>query len=273
MPPQRTLAHLSDLHFGLAPHVEVQARAFVSMMTERRVDRVIVTGDVTHRGREDEYEAFVSTFAPLFRDDRITVIPGNHDRSGDDVARHMMDDSRVRTTVDPGLYVIELDTTGPHNRVLWRGHGMITTADLEALDRALQDAPPDHLVVLSMHHHPYPLPEEGALERLSSWAGLPYADEIESGETLLEVVVGRTDLLLHGHRHIPSTRIVENSARPLRIYNAGSSSELGRARVFTHRAGALEVDEWWKPYAAATTREQGWIGRWMSNYTALPIAW
>lgn len=215
-------------------------------MLAEEIDHVVVTGDVTHRGRRDEYEQFLEVFEPLSRRGKLTVIPGNHDRTGDDVAGLMMNEQRVSVEVATGLYMVLVDSTGPHNRHVFRGHGMVTASDLSALGDALDDAPEDHVVVVLMHHHPYPLPEEGPLEVLSSWVGLPYAAELDCGADVLDAVRGRCDLLLHGHRHRPRARVSRCiPARPLRLYNAGSSTELDKARVFRHDAGVLEASPHW----------------------------
>jgi metallophosphoesterase superfamily enzyme len=47
---------------------------------------VLVTGDVTHRGRLREWAAFEKAFEPLIESGRLTAVPGNHDRLGDDMA-------------------------------------------------------------------------------------------------------------------------------------------------------------------------------------------
>lgn len=57
-----TLAHLSDLHFGLSPGVERMAAALCQTLLAARVDHVVVSGDVTHRGRRDELERFEQDF-------------------------------------------------------------------------------------------------------------------------------------------------------------------------------------------------------------------
>ncbi|MFP2926377.1 metallophosphoesterase, partial [Pyxidicoccus sp. 3LG] len=66
------------------------------------------------------------------------------------------------------------------------------------------------------------------------------------GAELVTRVQGRCDLILHGHRHVPRERVLEEAAgRPLRIYNSGSSTELGRFRVFRHAAGRLLDEPAW----------------------------
>src|SRR5262249_11427447 len=86
----QTFAHLSDLHLGAGPGPAHACRRLCSALMAVRVQRVIVTGDVTHRGRRSELELFRSVFAPLFEEGRMVVVPGNHDRLGDDVAGELL---------------------------------------------------------------------------------------------------------------------------------------------------------------------------------------
>ena len=241
-----TLAHLSDLHFGLSPRLEARARALAHGLIHAEVDHVVLSGDLTHRGRWDELDAFGAALAPLRDAAELSVVPGNHDRLGDDVAASIMDNHRVLASQHEGLYVVRLDSTAPHNcRYPFEGHGLLGDQDLLELDDALGRAPGGCLVVVTMHHHPLPLPEESSLERLSTWIGLPYSTELATGRELMACVRGRCDLLLHGHRHVPSERVLDGGRRPLWVVNAGSSNELGRARVFSHRGGRLQGPPRW----------------------------
>jgi len=189
---------------------------------------------------------FWRIFAPLAAQDRLTVVPGNHDRLGDDVADAIMGGPRVGVTDVPGLRLVRFDSTGPHNRAWLAGHGAMTTADVAALSAAVEGAPSEALVAVLLHHHVLPLPADHAAERLVSWLGWPYADELEQGRELLAVLRGRCDLVLHGHRHTPQGALLfAGDARPLSVFNAGSSTELGRVRVFCHQRGQLQSDPAW----------------------------
>ena len=158
----RKLAHVSDLHIGRSVESDARAERLVRAMVDARIDHCVVTGDVTHRGRKRELARFEETFAPLRRTGRLTVIPGNHDRLGDDVGDAIMAGDRVQTKVAPGLFMVLVNSTGLHNRSWLHGHGQLDEADLDAVDAVLPQAPPDHLVVLMLHHHPLQLPEDRA---------------------------------------------------------------------------------------------------------------
>lgn len=262
----RTLVHLSDLHVGRDEATDEAARRLSRMLVEARVDQVLLTGDITHRGLATELTRFERIFAPLLEAGRLAAVPGNHDRLGDDAARGIMRGGRVAVTSVPGLHVVRLDSTAPHNRSLIDGHGSLSTRDVEDVRLALDEAPPGALPVLMLHHHVLPLPVEDLAERLATLVGLPCADELPLGEDLLGRILGRCRLVLHGHRHVPAEfRVALPGAMPMRILNAGSSTQLGRARILAHVGGELAWEGWlsaesvtaraWKP--AEPSRPRG----------------
>jgi 3',5'-cyclic AMP phosphodiesterase CpdA len=254
----RTLAHISDLHLGRSPASDERAFQLCHTLVEANVDHVVVTGDVTHRGKARELALFLRAFDPLLQAGRLSIVPGNHDRLGDDLGTAIMPGPRVQTETRPGLFLVRLDSTGPHNRGWLNSQGLLEAQDIDAVDQALALAPPRHLVVLLLHHHLLPLPEEHAMERLSSWIGLRFTCELDRGRELLGRIRGRCDLVLHGHRHLPRALRPFDDVRPVRVFNAGSSTELGRACVFTHAAGALATGPWWLDAVAGPPERALW---------------
>jgi 3',5'-cyclic-AMP phosphodiesterase len=248
---QRTLAHLSDLHVGRNDDAddEVLSRMCRSLL-KRNVEHVVVTGDVTHRGRRAEWQRFQRAFAPLAERGRLTVVPGNHDRLGDDVGADMLssDGQRVMVASHPGLHLVCFDSTGPHNRKFISSHGEMSAGDVTAIVAAFDQAPPRALAVLLLHHHLVPLPHDNHAERMLSWLGWGSGGELPLGRELLSILRGRCDLVLHGHRHDPvSIPVFSEDARPLHLFNAGSSTELGHVRLFAHRWGRLVAPPLWLP--------------------------
>lgn len=116
------------------------------------------------------------------------------------------------------------------------------------------------LRVVALHHPPLPLPVENVWERVSTRLGLPFAGELALGRELVRILGPHSDLLLHGHRHVPRKLELSGRDSPLGIYNAGSSTELGRARVFTHRDGRLLHRPVW--LGAGDLHAPVRIGRW-----------
>ena len=238
----RTLAHLSDLHLGRGPREAAALRAMVAALVATGVDHVVVTGDVTHRGRLDELASFRRLTAPIA--DRMTVVPGNHDRLGEDAGRLLM---RGRVAVDrrPGLHLVRLDSTAPHNRRHPYSHGLVTLEEVDRVTEAVLQARPGELVALLLHHHVHNLPGDDVWERLADLVGLPWTAELDAGDALLDRVRGRCDLVLHGHRHVPAELVLDGGlTRPLRVVNAGSTPALGRARLFVHSGGRVTGQGW-----------------------------
>ena len=252
----RTLVHISDLHIGRDPATDEAARALVRMLLDARVERVLLTGDVTHRGLASELRRYEAIFAPLLEAGRLVAVPGNHDRMGDDAARGIMRGGRVAITTAPGLHVVRVDSTAPHNRSLIDGHGELSAQDVADVRLALGEAPPGTLTVVMLHHHVLPLPVEDLAERLATLVGLPCADELPLGEDLLGAIHGRCSLVLHGHRHVPAEfRMALPGEAPMRILNAGSSTILGRARLIAHAAGQIAWEGW---LSAETVAPRAW---------------
>lgn len=239
------LAHLSDLHLGERPEHERSARALVQSLFESNVEHVVVTGDVTHSGTIGEYELWLEIFEPLLRERRVTVVPGNHDVAGDGVAELLSDELRVSVDGRDGLFMICIDSTAPHNKRTFRSHGQLCEQMLDAVDGALQRAPAGWTSVVLLHHHVLPLPVEGLGEWFAHQFGWPHAAELPFGRELLRRVQGRVDLVLHGHKHVPKEQVLDaTSVRPLRVANAGSSTELGAYRLFEHDRGVVQPGHW-----------------------------
>jgi Icc protein len=239
-------AHISDLHIGRSAESDANAARLCAALIQSGIEDIVATGDITHRGLWSEYSEFMAIFSPLIGAGRLSVMPGNHDCLGDDVSQALMPGERVQVSPRPGMYLVRVNSTAPHNRSWLSGHGSLDESDLDSIDTALAAAPKGHLVVIALHHHVLPMPEDHAMERLSSWLGFAYTSELERGRDLLARVRGRCDLVLHGHRHRPRGIRLYGAERHLHVFNAGSSTELGRVRVFSHDgAGRLMGGPLW----------------------------
>ncbi len=157
------------------------------------------------------------------------------------------DGQRVSVREDEGLYLVRVDSTAPHNDLSWRSHGDLCARTLARVDQALSDAPPFALVAVLLHHHVVPLPTESVQEWFADRMGWPHARELQLGAQLLKQARGRCDLVLHGHRHVPRhLEVAGCSARPLQVFNAGSTSQLGAFRLFHHQGGKLQGPATWQ---------------------------
>ena len=252
----RTFAHISDLHVGRDRATDAAASRLSAALAESSVDRVLLIGDVTHRGRLPELARFHAIFRPLLETGRLLLVPGNHDRLGDDVGSTWMR-RRVEACTYPGLHVVRFDSTAPHNRRFLSPQGALTRLDVEAVHHELGAASSSVLRVLMLHHHVHPLPEDCLPERLSSLLGWRGADELALGRELVARIRGRCDLILHGHRH-DEGELRPVADAPLRIINAGSTTERDRARVISHVGRTIVAERWleFHPEAVRCGRRQ-----------------
>ncbi len=250
------LAHLSDLHLGAGRSRSRAAARLFAQLEATDVDHVVVTGDVTHSGRREEWAEAEALFEPLRRSGRLTLVPGNHDRGNDDVAERITGGRRVWVERRPGLHLVCVDSTAPHNRASFRAHGSLCERTLAEVDHALDGARAGDAVVVLLHHHPIPLPVEGIGEWFADRFGWPHAAELPLGRRLLERAIGRAELVLHGHRHVPRRLRAWEGERPLQVCNAGSSTELKAFRVFRLLNGRLAEEPGWWPRREEPEHEQ-----------------
>jgi len=239
----RTFAHISDLHLGRDAPTDAAVERLAEALLAAEVDLVLLSGDVTHKGRPCELELFERTFAPLRS--RLRLVPGNHDRAGHDVREQLMPGPRVQGEALGELFLVRVDSTAPHNKSLLDAHGELTREDLGEVEAVVERAPRGALVVLMLHHHPLKLPFDHVGERLVSLLGWPCAEELDLGQELVERLRGRCDLILHGHRHaLAERRLLAPGGRALRVLNAGSTPELRLARLVMHAGGRILSERW-----------------------------
>src|SRR5262245_42805072 len=71
----RTIAHISDLHFGRLDRPV--AEALVADLAERKPSLLVISGDLTQRARERQFKAAAEYLKRLPQPQ--LVVPGNHD--------------------------------------------------------------------------------------------------------------------------------------------------------------------------------------------------
>ncbi len=74
----RTLAHISDLHFGREDPVVVEG--LLRSLEEAKADVIVVSGDLTQRAKKKQFRAAKAFLAEMPKVPRV-VVPGNHDVS------------------------------------------------------------------------------------------------------------------------------------------------------------------------------------------------
>jgi len=188
--PTRVL-HLSDLHFGAGDDAAIERGAPV-LIERFSPEIVIASGDLSHRGREDQLvraSQFLRSLGPP-----VLAVPGNHDipytfparftRSFEEFERQWQ--TTEPTYSSPTLHVIGLNTVRP-----WRHQsGGLRTAKLAAAEERLRHAEPGAFQIVVLHHHligaPWRSRKKPVARRNHVLAGL-----VEAG----------ADLILAGHIH------------------------------------------------------------------------
>ncbi|WP_341364682.1 phosphodiesterase [Thalassospira sp. SN3W] len=217
--------HLSDTHLlarddlSRPPHAGDTLRAVIAEINEYHADAVIcvITGDITHHGRPEQYDHAVELFATLAMP--FIMIPGNHDirepmlAAFPDTPRDENGFINHGQTIG-GIRFVMLDTIVPDAH-----HGTLCDARLDWLKHELaehQNLP----TFLFMHHPPLDM-------------GLPFLDSIRmDADAELAAIIKKNPQIRHiflGHLHRPGNGIWQGIP-----FNVGGSSQKGEPLDMRH---------------------------------------
>jgi len=268
-PPGRllaTVATANDLHFGevecghlgpphedigpffasppgALPYPEMTNRAVIDEIRELSPDAVVVKGDLTDRGAEDEFAAFLAAYGAF--GDRLAFVRGNHDAMQDPT---LAVEGAPYTVELEGCTLAVVDTVDPG-----RAGGRLTRDQVQWLDDlAAETSGP---ILVFGHHHVWPL---GAARRPDDYFGIRPADS----EALAGVIARRENIVGYfaGHTHgnrvrrfpeargVPFVEVACTKDYPVawaeyRIYEGGYTQVV-------RRATAADAFDW-----AETTRQ------------------
>ena len=212
--------HLSDMHFPIAEMARLAA--LEEAIGAEKPSLIVITGDLTRTGRRREFDAardFVSRLPqPVF------VVPGNHDvpvfQPGARLLRpfgrfdRYFPPAPVLSLPESGLVLARLDTARGYSHTSWDWSlGAVSEAALNRLALVLGTAPPGSLRMVACHHpliadpaDPYRSRTRGGLAALHRLASLDVA------------------ILLHGHLHRSSARLLPAGSRGVLSIGAGTLS-------------------------------------------------
>ena len=187
----RTIAHVSDLHFGTV--IPAVAEGLAADLHVRNPSLLVISGDLTQRARRGQF-ADARSFLERLPHPQL-VVPGNHDIPLFDVARRFFSPlTRYRAFIheevnpvhmDDELFVMGLNTA---RSFTWQS-GRISEEQVSLLQTKLAQA--GSRTKLLVTHHPFIPPPHGAGIELVGRAA--YAIPI--------LADGEVDLLLSGHLH------------------------------------------------------------------------
>ncbi|MGN3974683.1 metallophosphoesterase family protein [Tsuneonella sp. SYSU-LHT278] len=212
------LFHLSDIHFGLEHNRALDWVA--DEIAARQPAAVIITGDLTMRARQREFDAartwILSLPAP------VTVVVGNHDLPYFNLVERFFDPYRrfrgmkqmVEREIDlPDIAIVPLKTAARMQpRFNW-SKGWISDEALARSLRAIDALPPGKRVLVAAHH---PLVEVGTRGTALTHGGT---------KALAELAKRGIAGVLSGHVHDPFDLTQETVHGPVRMIGAGTLSQ------------------------------------------------
>ena len=183
--------HLSDLHYGAGDDDAIERGAPV-LIERFEPELVIASGDLSHRGREDQLARASRFLRGLDRP--VLAIPGNHDIPYTFPARFtrsFREFERQWTTTEPTyssptLHVIGLNSVRP-----WRHQsGGIRSAQLQRAEERLRTAAPEAFQIVVLHHHMIGAPWRSRKKPVA-----------RRNHVLASLVAAGADLVVAGHIH------------------------------------------------------------------------
>jgi len=198
----RTIAHLSDPHFGRIERATVQA--LIASVTEARPDVVVISGDLTQRAKEREFQE-ARQFLDALPSPQI-VVPGNHDVPLYNVLARILKPLRnyqryISKELEPFYCDDEIAVVGVNTaRSLTLKNGRISHQQVVRSCVRLEACGENRTRII-VSHHPFDLPETHEVHGLVGRAHMAMAGFARC----------RIDLILSGHLHISSAS--ESAAR------------------------------------------------------------
>jgi 3',5'-cyclic AMP phosphodiesterase CpdA len=167
-------------------------RTLLGLIDAQDPELVVVSGDLTHRGRAAQHERAAALLRRLGRP--LFVVPGNHDipyRLPARFTRTFADFERQWGETEPVYRSDRLLVVGLNSVRAWPSQaGAITTGQLQWAAGSLADADPGVLRVVVLHHHLV-----GAPWRNWKWP------VVRRNRVLAALVDAGAELILAGHVH------------------------------------------------------------------------
>ena len=255
-----TIIHISDLHFHSYPQkfsefnakrilgatnlLIRRAREFplkrtkllVKIIQKMEWDHLVISGDITQLSLEKEFSLAREILDPLLiKSERVTVIPGNHDRyinqhDGTDLFTKYFGEffgkNEIHVSeINQKWILVGWDSAHPND--LRTAAGTVKNITIQATEKLLQNFP-DQTNFIVVNHYPLTFPEDWKFDRSHELYNLvPVRNWILQNSQIR--------LYLHGHIHLnwvhrlprdsaPELLLVNSAASCSKLYNGQSSS-------------------------------------------------
>ena len=255
----RTLAHLSDIHFGAVDPLILDP--LIAAVRKIAPHVVVVSGDLTQRARPAEFlEA--RAFLDRLPQPQI-VVPGNHDVPlynlyGRFVERLESYQRYITPDLEPEYVDDEVAVLGTNTArsLTWKG-GRVNARQIARIKERLHRLS-SAVTKIVVTHHPFDLPPGFSDQHLVGGARMAMGHLAEGG----------ADLLLAGHMHVSSVchtvlryQIAGHSALVVQAGTATSTRGRGEINSFNCiriEPGFIRIERWtWSPLSSAFTGESG----------------
>lgn len=218
----RTIIHISDLHFGAADRA--RADALWRVIGHIKPDLVVVSGDLTQRGRAQQYQQ-ASDYLGQISEQQL-IVPGNHDGAYfNPIRRFCFPLARYKSVIcddlcpslgDGELQIVGASSVRPFAWD-WRGfwkNGRLDRTQIRQISEAFAKAPAGACRVLVVHHPLVNGHNDSGSECIRG-----------RGRLLEDLRACGVELVLSGHLHHACARLApgETGAAPILCVNAGTA--------------------------------------------------
>ncbi len=197
----RTVAHISDLHFGREDPALV--KALLRSLADAKPDVIVISGDFTQRAKKRQFRAAAQFLGELPLVPRL-VVPGNHDVSATNLIERLAHPlRRYRRYITSDLSPLLIDPeaapvlifAGINTvRLLNTKEGRINRIQVDRACKAFAQVAPS-VIRIVVTHHPMDLPADDLKHPLTTRASMAMAAFARAG----------VDLFLSGHLHAGHT--------------------------------------------------------------------
>lgn len=188
----KKIIHISDIHFGTVE--EIICRGLLTKMNSENPDVVVISGDLTQRGRKKQYIQ-AREFIEEISFPKI-IVPGNHDIPLFDIIRRFFSPlTRYKKYITPEMTPVYQDDEiiimgiNTARSFTWK-NGRISIEQITEMERILCPVPNEKFKIVVTHHPFIPPPGDNGIALVG-----------RSVRALKIIDKCYVDLLLAGHLH------------------------------------------------------------------------